>query len=107
MSGRQRARGKQKKPTALRTPRVVRAMLLLAICGLLALYIGPAHTYLSTWREMQAKDRELKQLQHDHQRLEGRVHALQNPQVLKYEARKLGLVGADERPYSVNGLPPD
>jgi cell division protein FtsB len=89
----------------VRWDRVGRVALLLVGVLLVCLYINPARTYFSTWREAGAKREEVAKLQHEHRRLVQRRRALENPRTLEREARRLGMVRPDERPYVIRDLP--
>jgi len=91
--------------SGIRWDRVSRVGLLVVIVGILALYVGPARTYLSTFHEAQAKRAEVQQLKRDNQRLRARRAALGQAGTLEREARRLGMVRPGERAYSVRGLP--
>jgi cell division protein FtsB len=91
----------------VRWDRIGRLALLFVAVLLLYLYINPARTYLSTWQEARNKRDEVAQLQREHKQLVARKHALRSAGSLEVEARRLGMVRADERAYVVRGLPRD
>jgi cell division protein FtsB len=91
----------------VRWDRIGRLALLFVAVLLLYLYINPARTYLSTWREAGTKRDEVAQLQREHKQLVQRTRALRSAGSLEVEARRLGMVRADERAYVVRGLPRD
>ena len=92
---------------AIRWDRVGRVALLVVLLGVVALYIGPSITFLSTYREAKARRGEVSTLQAENKRLRARREALKNPRTLEREARRLGLVKPGERPFIVKGLPGD
>ena len=91
----------------VRWDRIGRLALLFVAGLLLYLYINPARTYLSTWQEAGTKRDEVAQLQREHKQLVARKRALRSAGSLEVEARRLGMVKADERAYVVRGLPRD
>ena len=89
----------------IRWDRVSRVGLLVVLVGILGLYMGPAHSYLSTYRQAKAKRAEVQRLQRENLRLRARRNALSDPKALEREARRLGMVRPGERAYVVKGLP--
>ncbi|MDW5594955.1 septum formation initiator family protein [Conexibacter stalactiti] len=91
----------------VRWDRVGRVALLLLLVGVVALYVQPARSYVSTWRDSNAKHEQLRQLEVEHEALSRRAGALREPRTIETEARRLGMVRPGERPYVVSGLPDD
>lgn len=91
----------------VRWDRVGRIALLLVLVGVVGLYVGPARSYLKTWKVSNEKHAQLSSLERQHTALLQRAQALQQPQTVQTEARRLGMVRPGERPYSVQGLPGD
>ena len=89
----------------VRWDRVGRIALLLLLAGVVALYVQPARSYVSTWRDSNAKHEQVRELQAEHDRLLERSRALREPRTVETEARRLGMVRPGERPYVVSGLP--
>jgi cell division protein FtsB len=79
----------------------------MVLLGVVALYVGPSLSFMSTYREAKAKRGEVRSLQAENDRLRARRKALQNPRKLEQEARRLGLVKPGEKPFVVKGLPGD
>ena len=69
------------------------------------LYIGPAATWVSTYREAGRKRAEVAALKDENRRLRERRRELRDPQALEREARRLGMVKAGEKSYVIEGLP--
>jgi cell division protein FtsB len=90
---------------SVRWDRVGRVALLLVLGLVLALYLGPAHSYWRTWRESKAKQAELHRLKRENERLLARRRALREPASLMREARRLGMVRQGERAFVIEGLP--
>ena len=88
----------------VRWDRIGRLALLFVGLLLVYLYINPLRTYVSTWREARAKREQVSQLRQEHAELVKRARALRRPGSIEVEARRLGLVRADERAYVVRGL---
>ena len=89
----------------VRWDRVGRVALLLVLGLILLLYVGPARSFYSTWRESHAKRDQVRRLTAENVRLNARRQALTNPRTLEAEARKLGMVRPTERAFVVRGLP--
>jgi cell division protein FtsB len=81
---------------------------LLAIAGLTLvafLYWKPAHTYLHTKKELQARNAEVRVLRAEKTRLQHRIAQSATGGQLVREARRLGLVKPNERLFIVKGIP--
>ena len=80
---------------------------LLAIAGLTLvafLYWKPAHTYLHTKQQLQARNAEVQTLRTQRARLEKRIAQTATGGQLVREARRLGLVKPGERLFIVKGI---
>ena len=80
---------------------------LLAIAGLALvafLYWKPAHTYLHTKQQLQARNAEVQTLRTQKARLEKRIAQTATGGQLVREARRLGLVKPGERLFIVKGI---
>jgi cell division protein FtsB len=91
--------------TRIRWDRLGRWALLFVLGLVLYLYIGPATTWISTWREAGQKREEVAKLRAENAKLRERRDALKRRSSLEREARRLGMVKAGERMYVVEGLP--
>ena len=91
--------------SGIRWDRVGRLGLLVVLVGVVALYVGPAISYVETWREADSRRAEVRQLQRDNAVLRARRDALRDPRTLEREARRLGMVKPGERAYIVRNLP--
>ena len=89
----------------VRWDRVGRSALVLVLLGVSLLYVGPLHSWYTTWQASKTRHAELHRLQADNARLKARRSALQNPRTLEREARRLGMVRPGERAYIISGLP--
>jgi cell division protein FtsB len=79
---------------------------LIAVLGLiLYLYIGPAATWVSTYKEAKRKRAEVAALKAENRRLVDRRRELRDPAALERQARRLGMVKAGEKSYVIEGLP--
>ena len=79
---------------------------LIAVLGLvLYLYIGPAASWISTYREAARKRAEVAALKAVNKRLRERRRVLRDPAALEREARRLGMVKAGEKSYVIEGVP--
>jgi cell division protein FtsB len=88
----------------VRWDRIGRLALLFVGLLLIYLYINPLRTWVSTWQEAQTKREQVTQLEREHADLVKRARALRSPGSIEVEARRLGMVKADERAYVVRGL---
>ena len=76
---------------------------LIAVLGLvLYLYIGPAASWVSAYREAARKRAEVAALKTENAKLRQRREELRDPAALEREARKLGMVEAGEKSYVVD-----
>jgi cell division protein FtsB len=91
--------------TRIRWDRLGRWALLFVLGLVLYLYIGPATTWVSTWKEARQKREDVSALQAENEKLRARRDALKRQSSLEREARRLGMVKAGERMYIVEGLP--
>jgi cell division protein FtsB len=91
--------------TRIRWDRLGRWALIAVLAFVVYLYIGPAATWVSTYREAGRKRAEVAALKEENRRLRERRRALSDPQALEREARRLGMVKAGEKSYVIEGLP--
>jgi cell division protein FtsB len=89
----------------VRWDRVGRIALLFVLAMLLYLYIGPARSYLTAFRESKERRAEVTRLERENARLRARKADLERPGTVEVEARRLGMIRPGERPYVVRGLP--
>jgi cell division protein FtsB len=101
---RQRPRVLQGGGRGIRWDRVGRVALLLVLFGVVALYVGPAISFVETWHEAKQRRAEVRELQRENAKLKARRQALRDPRTLEREARRLGLVKPGERLYIVRGI---
>ncbi len=73
--------------------------------GVIALYVGPLHSYVTTRQQASERRAQVEELRKENRELRARRAALKDPSVLEEEARKLGMVRPGERSYVVRGLP--
>ena len=92
-------------PARIRWDRVGRVALLLVLVLIVYLYVGPVRSWWSTWQDSKAKQAQVTRLERENAALRVRRAALRTPQALEREARKMGMVRPDERPFVVKGLP--
>jgi hypothetical protein len=89
----------------IRWDRVARLSLLVALLLVLLSYVGPATDYWESWRLNRKTEADVANMRTDNARLRARARALQNPQRVELEARRLGMARPGERVYVVRGLP--
>ena len=92
-------------PARIRWDRVGRVALLLVLLLIVYLYVGPVRSWWSTWQDSKAKQAQVQRLEHENAQLRARRAALGTPKALEREARRMGMVRPDERPFVVRGLP--
>src|SRR5690606_15484247 len=88
----------------IRWDRVGRVALLLVFVGVLALYVNPLRSHVSTWQEAKQRSAEVAELEAENRRLKARKAELQDDRALEREARRLGMVRPGERAYVVQGI---
>ena len=91
--------------TRIRWDLLGRWALLAVLAFIVYLYIGPAATWVSTYREAGRKRAEVAALKAENRRLRERREELREPDALEREARRLGMVKAGEKSYVIEGLP--
>ena len=91
--------------TRIRWDRLGRWALIAVFAFVMYLYIGPAASWVSTYREAKKKRAEVAALKVENQRLRERRRELRDPASLEREARRLGMVKAGEKSYVIQGLP--
>lgn len=89
----------------MRWDRLGRVALLVVLAGVVLLYVGPLRALWTTWHEARSYKGQVTQLTRQNRALRARAAALQQPQTLAVDARKLGMVRPGELPYVVDGLP--
>jgi cell division protein FtsB len=89
----------------IRWDRLGRWALIAVFAFVLFLYIGPAATWVSTYKEAKRKRADVAALKAENQRLRERRRDLRDPAALEREARRLGMVKAGEKSYVIEGLP--
>ena len=87
--------------TQIRWDRLGRWALIVVLGFVLYLYVGPAATWVSTYKEASRKRADVAALKAENQRLRERRRDLRDPAALEREARRLGMVKAGEKAYVV------
>jgi cell division protein FtsB len=103
--GRRTAAGPSPYLRGIRWDRVTRLGLLVALLLVLLSYVGPATNYYESWHLNRETRADVQNLREDNARLRERARALDRPQRVELEARKLGMARPGERVYVVHGLP--
>ena len=91
--------------TRIRWDRLGRWALIGVFALVLYLYIGPALSWISTYREAGRQRAQVAELRLENQRLRERKAELSTAGALEREARRLGMVRPGERSFVVSGLP--
>ncbi len=98
--------GMEGRRTQIRWDRLGRWALIAVLAFVVYLYIGPAASWVSAYKEAGRKRAEVAALKAENQRLKERRRALRDPTALEREARRLGMVKAGEKSYVIEDLPP-
>ena len=88
--------------TRIRWDRLGRWALIAVLGFVVYLYIGPAASWVSAYREAERKRDEVAALKQENRQLRERRQELRDPAALEREARELGMVKAGERSYVVD-----
>ena len=90
--------------TRIRWDRLGRWALIGVFALVLYLYIGPAVSWVKTYREAGRQRAAVAELRAENAKLRERKRALTGKGALEREARKLGMVKAGEKAYIVRGV---
>jgi cell division protein FtsL len=82
-----------------------RVAMLCVLVVLAYLYLSAGIHLLSTWHEARGESAKVAAMQREHKLLQSQHEALGSPGAVEAQARKLGLMKHDERPYIISGLP--
>jgi hypothetical protein len=93
--------------TRVRWDRLGRVAMLCVLVVLAYLYLSAGVHLLSTWRQARGERAKVAAMQHEHGTLQRQHEALGNAGAVEAQARKLGMMRHDERPYIVSNLPND
>ena len=91
--------------TRIRWDRLGRWALIAVFAFVLYLYVGPAVSWVSTYRQTGEKRAEVASLKERNAELRARGAELRDKRALEREARRLGMVKAGEKAFVVE-LPP-
>jgi cell division protein FtsB len=89
----------------IRWDRVGRVSLVVVLFVVAGLYVQHALAYLSARSQADQQLAIVKRLSQANASLERQQRSLTNPQTIVRDARALGMVWQDERPYAIIGLP--
>ena len=90
--------------TRIRWDRLGRWALIGVFALVLYLYIGPALSWISTYREAGRQRAQVAELRVENQKLRERKAEMSSAGALEREARRLGMVKKGERAYIVEGI---
>ena len=93
-----------RRSLGIRWDRLGRWALIGVFALVLYLYIGPALTWVSTYKEAARQRQAVAEIKQENERLRARKAELSAPGAIEREARRLGMVKAGERAYIVEGL---
>jgi cell division protein FtsB len=94
-----------RRRTQIRWDRLGRWALIAVLAFVVYLYIGPAASWVSAYKEAGRKRAEVAALKAENLRLKERRRELRDPTALEREARSLGMVKAGEKSYVIEDLP--
>jgi cell division protein FtsB len=97
--------GMERRLTRIRWDRVGRWALIAVLAFVVYLYIGPAASWVSAYKEAKRKRADVAALKAENQRLRARRKELRDPAALEREARRIGMVTAGEKSYVIEDLP--
>ena len=86
---------------SLRFDHIANRWTLAVVALILLFYIAPVQNYMRQRGETSAKKEELRQLGIENRQLRQRAKALTRDSVIELEARKLGMVRVNERPFVI------
>ncbi len=89
----------------VRWDRLGRIAMLFVLAALLYLYMSAGVRLFSTWREARGDSAQLAVLEHEHAALLREHETLGRRGDVEAQARKLGMMKANEQPYVITGLP--
>jgi cell division protein FtsB len=90
----------------IRWDRLGRWALIAVFAFVLYLYIGPAVSWVSAYKEAKIKRGDVAVLKAENAHLRARREELRSVAALEREARRLGMVKAGERAYVIEGVTP-
>lgn len=94
------------RPVArVRWDRLGRVALLCVLVALVYLALSAGFHLLSTWREARGDSAKVEMMQRENKVLQDQHKALGRRGTVEAEARRLGMMKPNERPYIVSGLP--
>ena len=88
----------------IRWDRLGRWALIAVFAFVLYLYVGPAVSWVSAYKEAAIKRGDVAALKAENAELRARRRELRSASALEREARRLGMVKAGERAYVVEGV---
>ena len=91
----------------MRWDRLGRVAMLCVLVVLAYLYLSAGVHLLSTWHEARSERSKVATMEREHGTLQRQHEALGSAGAVEAQARKLGMMRHDERPYIVNNLPND
>jgi cell division protein FtsB len=94
----------ERRLTRIRWDRLGRWALIAVFAFVLYLYVGPAVSWVSTYKEAKRKRADVAALKAENRRLLDRRKDLRDPASVEREARRLGMVKAGEKSFVIQGL---
>jgi hypothetical protein len=98
--------GRSARPAArVRWDRLGRVAMLCVLVVLAYLYLSAGVHLVSTWRQARGESTKVAAMQREHNTLQRQHEALGSTGAVEAQARKLGMMRHDERPYIIGNLP--
>jgi cell division protein FtsB len=92
------------RSSRIRWDRLGRVVLVIVLFIVLASYVGPTLHVYNSWKESKGADARLEQLKQENTELTRKANEIESSAAVMAEARKLGLVGASEQAYVIDGV---
>jgi cell division protein FtsB len=99
---RRRAPARAQQRSSIQWHKVGRLALLFTLFVIVLLYIRPVAHWVQQRQTAAHSQSDLRDLQREHDRLQARLHQLSGTGAVEREARKMGMVRRDERPFVID-----
>jgi hypothetical protein len=97
-------RSRSRRASRIDWDRAGRVALVLVLFLILVLYVNPISSFYDAWKEGNAAEESLAELEATNAELKQRVAGLNAPGGAEREARKMGMIAEGERAYVVRDL---
>jgi cell division protein FtsB len=97
-------RSRGSRGSRIRWDRFGRIVLVLVLFVVIASYVGPSLHVFQSWQESRSAQEQLAAAKGENAELSRKAKMLESDAAVMAEARKLGLVGASEQAYVLDGV---